>query len=82
YVTGVNISNYGSINGVNMNSSCNSNNSFCGEPDIVIGIDSSQQPCNCIIFHENRTMDIRGSTQFFLESGVNLRKLIYYARSK
>ncbi len=81
-VTGINISNYGSINGVNINSSCNSNNSFCGKPDVVIGIDASQPPCNCIVVRENKTMEIRGSTQFFLENGVNLRHLIYYIESK
>ena len=39
-ITGTHIYNYGSINGVNINTSCNSNNSFCGEPDIVVGIDA------------------------------------------
>ncbi len=81
-ITGTNIYNYGSINGVNMNNSCNSNNSFCGDPDVVVGIDASQQPCNCIILNKNRTMEIRGSTQFFLESGINIRHLVYYIKTK
>ncbi|MFH1247177.1 MAG: hypothetical protein V1644_02235 [Candidatus Micrarchaeota archaeon] len=81
-VTGTKIYNYGSINGTNLNSSCNANNSFCGQPDIVVGVDNSQEPCNCIIVNDNRTMEIRGSVQFLLKKAVNLRNIVYYARSK
>ena len=80
-VTGLNIYNYGVVNGVPVNGSCTSNNSQCGFPDITISIDSSASPCNCIALSNNRTLAITGSTDFLLENAANLRKIVYVARS-
>ncbi len=80
-ITGLKVYNYGSIDGIPLNASCNANNSFCGVPDITIRVDYSTPACNCINIHSNRTMEIIGSTDFLMEKAVNLRKLVYLAKT-
>lgn len=79
-ITNATVYNYGVVDGVPLNSSCNANNSFCGEPDITIAIDNSASPCNCIRINGDSTMEIRGSSDFLLQNAANLRKIIYAAR--
>ena len=81
-VTGVQVYNYGAVNGVPVNYTCNSNNSFCGVPDIRVSIDSTKAPCNCIVLNANDTMEIRGSPEFLLANAVNIRKVVFLAKSK
>ncbi len=77
--TGMLIYNYATVNGIPVNSTCNANNSFCGMPDIVVQVDNSSSPCNCIVL--NGAMEIKGSPQFLLESSPNIRALVYGARA-
>ncbi len=79
---GTPVYNYGAVNGDPVNSTCNLNNSFCGPPDIVISVDASSQPCNCIRVYSNKTMEIRGSSDFLLTNAVNIRKVVFLAKTK
>ncbi len=80
-VTGKDIYAYGVVNSVPLNESCNANNSFCGEPDIIVAADSSDSPCNCLIIRGDNSLEFRGSPSFLMENAPNARRLVYAARS-
>ncbi|MBI4406334.1 hypothetical protein HY571_00270 [Candidatus Micrarchaeota archaeon] len=80
-VTGKDVHVYGIVNSVPVNGSCNANNSFCGEPDIVVVADNSDSPCNCLFIRSNNLLEFRGSPSFLLENAPNARRLVYAARA-
>mgnify|MGYP001558545058 CR=1 FL=1 len=72
---------YAAVNGIPVNTTCSINNSQCGAPDIVVRLETSSNPCNCIILNANKTMEISGSIDFFLQNAPNIRKVVYLAAS-
>lgn len=81
-VTGIQVYPYAVVDRELLNSSCSANNSFCGEADIVVSIDDSQSPCNCIIVNNNNSINILGSSDFLFENAANIRQVVYVGRSR